>query len=82
MNILLHPKHVAFIEGQIQLGRYSSAEELVFVAVSLLQEKYDIIVDLRRELGQIDRPQQKLDGGRSVMSLEEAQKMFGTDKPA
>lgn len=82
MNISLHPKHVAFIAEQIQLGRHNSAEELVFVAVSLLQEKYDIIADLRRELGQGDRPQQKLDGDRPMMSLEEMRKMIGTDKPA
>ena len=56
MNISLHPKHVAFIEEQIKLGRYTSAEELVFVAVSLLQGKDDIVADLHRELGQGDRP--------------------------
>lgn len=82
MNVPLHPKHVAFIETQIQLGRYSSAEELVFVAISLLQGKDNIIADLRRELGQTDRPPSSLCSGRSMMSLEEMRKMIGTDKPA
>lgn len=88
MNISLHPKHIVFIEEQIKLGRYISAEELVFVAISLLQGSDAITVDLLRQAIQVDggqmfdRLQQQFDGDHPMMSLEEMRKLICTDKPA
>jgi antitoxin ParD1/3/4 len=49
MNISLHPKHEEFVNQQIQLGRYTTAEELVYVAIGLLQQREDLDI-VRQEI--------------------------------
>ncbi len=94
MNISLHPKNETFIQEQLQDGRYSSVDEVINEAIAVLRslckgEKYAAEVEQQIEAGQatdgeqvFDHLQEKLDGGRSVMPLEEIRKMIGTDKPA
>jgi len=98
MNILLTPKQEVFVQLQIQGGEYENVDQVIEAALLLLQQRHQSLDSIRQKielgaaqipLGQTtdgaqvsDRPQQKLDSGRSRLSLEEMRKMIGTDKPA
>lgn len=89
MNISLTPEQEVFVQLQIQGGEYKSVDQVIEAALLLLQQRHQSLDGIRQKIEfgvagkQIsDHPQQKLDSGRSMLSLEEMRKMIGTDKPA
>jgi antitoxin ParD1/3/4 len=84
MNIALKPEQEQFIKSQIGRGRFKSADDAVFQAFKLLEEKYqdyeNWIEDTRKK---VDVAVAELDRGEGVeldVAMERLQQKFQSAK--
>jgi antitoxin ParD1/3/4 len=50
MNITLSPDQQAFVQSQIETGRYSSVEDLISEALVLLASRQQKLAELRQQI--------------------------------